>query len=166
MLISIYCTVSNFKLTVCDLGWSRYKRMTFFTDSESPHWGGSNDVYIVWLLIKFNEATFNGQLWPLFLTGSGQNGLDGWRSIQIWNPLVEAVLMMCIYCMFGPNWIERPVVTISDHCFRPKVVKTGSTDSVLYRFGISLFRRFEWCIFIRYFCLNFNFSEYSPYFVT
>ena len=80
------------------LNWQNL--IVYYKNSESFRWGGSNDVYILWLLIKFNETTFSGQLWPLFLTVSGQNDIDGWRSIQIWNPHVETVLTMCISCDF------------------------------------------------------------------
>ena len=74
------------------LTWQNW--IIYYTNSESSLWGGSNDVYIVWLLMKINETTSYGQLWPLILTESGQNNIDGWRTIQIWNPLVEAVRMM------------------------------------------------------------------------
>ena len=80
------------------LNWQNL--IVYYENSESFRWGGSNDVYILWLLIKFNETTSNGQLWPLFFTESGQNDIDGWRTIQIWNPHVETVLMMCISCKF------------------------------------------------------------------
>ena len=57
--------------------------------------------------------SFNGQLWPLFLTGSGQNGLEGWHTIHIWNRLGEAVLMMynndVFICKLLFLWIQPKI---------------------------------------------------------
>ena len=104
------------------LSWQNW--IIYYTNLKSSSWDDSNDVYILGLLIKSNETTISGQLWPLYLTESGQNDIDGQHTIQLRNPHVKAILMMCISCDFWWNSMKRPLVVSCDHCFWPKVVKT------------------------------------------